>query len=236
MTPNTIQMYIGASLVVAWQPGLDAPVMAEGKTSVMVEKCLRAVHLSRRVFRPRVRVWLSSMYARPFMVGPVAGLAGWSEVQALATAAAPNGTGLSGDCAVRIEAWPGDTAVLATAIDRSLVGSLCEVVQSGGGRLASIRPSWASPLNLMLRSSVTSTVASFEDADGAIVVAVGRQGFEAAMTLHPPPSPSHLDGVAARLAFGHDIDHQLVRQRFTPKEFEGATLGWSPVGFRGTPA
>src|SRR5688500_3527851 len=65
--------------------------------------------------RAAARIWLSGALARPFLCGPVEGLKRWAEVEAFATAMAPDLTGLAGPCVVHVDEWPKPDAVLAVA-------------------------------------------------------------------------------------------------------------------------
>src|SRR5207245_1953611 len=101
---------------------------------------------ARRWRKARVVLWLSGGLARPYLCGPVDGLAGWKEAEAFAAAAAPEATGLEAPCRVRLEDWPGEVPALGTAIDASLSESIDALARSRRIVWRSVRPRWTAVL------------------------------------------------------------------------------------------
>ena len=123
---DVIEMYLGMfsggwaidGRTQAWSAH-DDPVAALESWVTEIER-----QRSRRWRRASVALWLSGGLARPFLCGPVAGLANWDEAEAMAIAMAPDATGLAVPCSVRLEAWPGDATALATAVDARLAQAI----------------------------------------------------------------------------------------------------------------
>lgn len=90
----------------------------------------------------RLRVLLSGELARPFIVGPAAGLKHWSEAQQLAEAMAPMASQLAQPCAVCLDQWPETKAAVATATPSGLIEALTLGARMHRITLTSVRPWW----------------------------------------------------------------------------------------------
>ena len=141
---------------------------------------------------PYIRVWLSGVLARPFIVGPVAGLRRWSDALAFAKAAAPGATDLDGPCVVALDDWPGERPALATAMERAVFDSIAASAKATGTRLASIRPWWAK-----VAGAINAGTASH---------------FESLSTYLPRPGPSQTNALLNRVALAAGLSHDDVRK------------------------
>ena len=159
-----------------------------------------------------VALWLSGGLARPFLCGPVAGLAGWDEAEAMANAMAIDATGFDVPCRVRLEDWPGDAAVLGTAVDASVAQAVVEVARVRRLAWASVRPRWAGLLNetLARHASVSLIACAEEDAltilGGTTNVQDGTAGdFELAATYSPAPAADRSTALWNRTMLSRDV-------------------------------
>ncbi|MGN6527144.1 MAG: hypothetical protein ACTHL8_12230 [Burkholderiaceae bacterium] len=165
--------------------------------------------------RARVDLWLSGGLARPFVCGPLGGLAGWREAEAAAAGIAPDATGLAGPCAVALEDWPGD-ATLATAIGQPLA----DAIATHGGRRGSIawrsvRPRWAAALDDALRERPRLRLRLFAFVEDDALTMVGGPSSEAAAvpfdhaaTRAPAPDAADLEALWQRTLLGRDLSPQ----------------------------
>jgi hypothetical protein len=159
-----------------------------------------------------VTLWLSGGLARPFLCGPVAGLAGWGEAEAMANAMAPEATGFDVPCRVRLEDWPGDASVLGTAVDAAVAQAVVEVARARRLAWASVRPRWAGLLDEALAryASVSLIACAEEDAltvlGGATSVQQGAAGeFELAATYSPAPAADRSTALWNRTMLSRDV-------------------------------
>jgi hypothetical protein len=160
--------------------------------------------------RPRVRVWLSGALARPFLCGPVAGLARWAEAQALATAAAGAGTGLERPCEVQLEGWPGSTSVLAVAVEAATLRALEAAAREAGVVLRSVRPWWASALHAACTQPAAPRLLAVTEADCMTVIGGTDGGFELARSVVPKPAEDDAAHLLARLTLTQGIASEQV--------------------------
>jgi hypothetical protein len=182
--------------------------------------------------RVRVDLWLSGGLARPFLCGPLEGLAAWREAEAAAAGMAPDATGLAGPCAVVLEGWPGD-ATLATAVGQPLADA---IAMQGGrrGRIAwrSVRPRWAAALDEALRERPGLRLFALAEHDALTMVggpppAEGTAPFDQATTYAPAPGERDVEALWQRTLLGRDLspeDARLVRLD-TAAHPNGATPG-----------
>jgi hypothetical protein len=153
----------------------------------------------RTVLRPSVHVWLTGALARPFLFGPVAGLKGWREAHSAASLIAPANTGLQGPCVACLEASPLVEAVLATAVDDSVLDALYDAAKMRGLRIASIRPAWGCAVNAWPRYAEKDGLLVCGEADAVTVIAMRDGSATFAATYAPAPALAELDKLLVRL-------------------------------------
>jgi hypothetical protein len=185
--------------------------------------------------RARVDLWLSGGLVRPFVCGPVAGLAGWREAESVAAAMAPDATGLASPCVVMLEGWPGD-GTLVSAMARALA----DAIAAPGGRQGavawrSVRPRWAAALDAALRRRPGLRLFGFVEDDALTMVGgpapgAGGAPFDQAASHAPAPDDDRMDALWQRTLLGRDLlpeDACLLRLEAAAAD---ATAGaWPPV-------
>lgn len=161
--------------------------------------------------KARAGLWLSGGVARPFLCGPVAGMASWREAETFAAASAPEATGLDGPCRVQLEDWPGDAPVVGTALDAALAEAIEAVARSNRMVWRSVRPRWAAALDEMLaqRPSTALVAVSEEDAltllCGSKAPGVPSTGIDLASTYSPAPEEGQAAALWHRMMLSHDV-------------------------------
>ncbi len=158
-----------------------------------------------------VTLWLSGGLARPFLCGPVAGLASWDEAEAMGSATALEATGFDAPCRVRLEGWPGDASVLGTAVDAAVAQAVAEVAHARRLAWRSVRPRWAGLLDeaLARHASVSLIACAEEDAltilGGTTNVQDGTaDDFELAATYSPAPAADRSTALWNRTMLSRD--------------------------------
>lgn len=163
----------------------------------------------------KLRVWLSGGSARPFLVGPVAGLRRWHEAMALASATAPDATGLTEPCRVVLEDWPGEQAVLATAVPVATLEHIRHQIRQAGLAIQSIRPWWCRPLEQLSAQSAYDAIV-IEDSDALTMLREQAGRFVLARSYAPRPPADQLEPIVARTVLSEGInadDMRVVRWR-----------------------
>jgi hypothetical protein len=218
-----IDVYVGEGRVVACRDRCrsdSSPAEHEG-----LEVHLRALHPRRRWPAERVRYWLSSSLCRPFIMGPVAGLKSWKEARALADGLAPAETGLAGDCATRLEGWPGSNTVVALAVDMITLDRLREAASACALAVKSVRPWWACAVRATREGTDSRELLWCEDTDGCIALGSRDGVYEMALAFKTADRAER-DGVQARLRLSHGpADGQLKRYSFNAAAFDAKALG-----------
>ncbi len=222
-----IEMYLGMfsggwaidGRTQAWSAH-DDPVAALESWVTEIER-----QRSRRWRRASVALWLSGGLARPFLCGPVAGLANWDEAEAMAIAMAPDATGLALPCSVRLEAWPGDATALATAVDAQLAQAIAALAGTRRVKWRSVRPRWAALLDEVLaQHAAASLVACVEDDSLTILGGSAREHdapgahFELAATHSPLPVADRMTAMWLRTMLSRDVkpEHAWLARLQTP--------------------
>jgi hypothetical protein len=161
--------------------------------------------------RPRVRAWLSGALSRPFLVGPLSGVAHWSDVQAIAEATAARATNLEGAARVVLERhWPDERAVVATAAPRALLGALEEATRRHRLSLRSVRPLWARALDQTLTHRPEVQLLVVDEADAWTVLSmdgeIAGSGGDLRLATHAAPSDREAaEAFRGRLLMSHDV-------------------------------
>lgn len=171
--------------------------------------------VGRGLRRRSVRVWLSGALARPFVWGPVQGLARWREAELAAQAAAPEATGLVGPCAVSLDEWSGSVPALVVAVERRVVTTIADAAKETGVRIVSMRPWWAYALEQQAREAAESIVV--RDTDALTVLAVSDDVWRLAHSYVPRPSEEQTPSLLDRLFLsanleGGSVQHVALRR------------------------
>lgn len=192
--------------------------------------------------KARVDLWLSGGLARPFVCGPVAGLGGWREAEAFAAATAAEATGLDGACRVRLEDWPGDGPIVATALDAAWAETIDSVAASRRITWRSVRPRWAAALDELLAQRPSTTLFALAEED-ALTVLCGAQeagpaaaNIQQASTYAPPSDQANAQALWHRLMLSHDVhqdDAWLGRLEGGAPADPAATAGERRLGWPG---
>jgi hypothetical protein len=153
----------------------------------------------RTVMARPLHVWLSGAFARPFSFGPVTGLKGWREAHEAAAVVAPAACGLQGPCVSYLEAEPSASAVLATAVEQSVVDGLRVAARARGLRVASMRPAWGRAIAAHGRGASADILLCCREHDSTTVLAsrAGRLVFAA--TYSPAPTLDEQERLLSRL-------------------------------------
>ena len=171
---------------------------------------IEARHAS-RWRRARVDLWLSGGLARPFVCGPVTGLAGWLEAEAFAASGAGEATGLETPCRVRLEEWPGRAPTVATALDAALAEAIESFAASRRITWRSVRPRWAAALDELLAQRPSAMLFALAEED-ALTLLCGTRDVESAVshlqlasTYAPAPDQVHAQALWHRLMLSQDV-------------------------------
>jgi len=158
--------------------------------------------------RRRLRLWLSGGLCRPFIVPAVRGVANDAEIQAVASAMAPQLTGLVGPCTVFVERRTPKASVIATAVQEGNIQKIRDLVAASPRKpkLLSIRPWWAEVLRHSLLREPTLAALGVQDCD-SMTVLVGRKpdGFDTATTYAPVIDQSTAQSVLTRALLSSDV-------------------------------
>lgn len=161
--------------------------------------------------RARADLWLSGGVARPFLCGPVAGMASWREAETFAVASAPEATGLDGPCRVLLEDWPGDAPVVGTALDAALAEAIEAVARSNRVVWRSVRPRWAAALDERLAQRPSTALVAVAEEDALTLLcgskAAGRSstGVDLASTYSPAPDEGQATALWHRMMLSRDV-------------------------------
>ena len=110
----------------------------------------------------RVRVWLSAALARPFIVPGTAGARTKHEAHALATAMAPDATGIDGEGRLWLDRWRLGEPTLGVAMPVDIWRELHDIVEARNAArtarssaigIASVRPWWNLAFDAVLAES-----------------------------------------------------------------------------------
>jgi len=150
--------------------------------------------------RPRIRIWLSGSLARPFVVGPVAGLRGEADSLALARSLVQERTGLTEPVSVWLDGSPARRAVLAVASEARLIEGLTAASRQYKVKIVSMRPWWTWAQQDLLRAHPSTNLLFVEDTDAATLLVAQGAGWRNAMTYDPVPSPDDVEALLERHA------------------------------------
>ena len=229
---DVIEMYLGR-FSGGWAiDGRTQAWSAHGDAVVALQSWVAEIERERagRWRKASVTLWLSGGLARPFLCGPVAGLAGWGEAEAMANAMAPEVTGFDVPCRVRLEDWPGDSAVLGTAVEAAIVQAVADIARARRLAWRSVRPRWAGLLDeaLARHASVSLIACAEEDAltilGGAANMENAAAGdFELVATHSPAPAADRSTALWNRTMLSRDVRQENAW--FARVETPGPELG-----------
>jgi hypothetical protein len=153
----------------------------------------------RTVMAQTLHVWLSGAIARPFLFGPVTGLKGWREAHEAAAVVAPAACGLQGRCVSYLEAEPSASAVLATAVEQSVVDGLHNAARARGLRLVSMQPAWARAITGQGRGASADILLCCREHDSITVLASRAAWLVFAATYSAAPAIDEQERLLSRL-------------------------------------
>ena len=139
----------------------------------------------------RIRVWLCASLARPYLVPAASGARNKREARALATAMAPDPTGIDGEVRLWLDRWRPEASTLAVGIPVDVWRGLHDVVEARNSlqtkmprrqrppavQIVSVRPWWNLPFDSLLaesRSEASRIGWSLTDDDGVLHGVVDR--------------------------------------------------------------
>ena len=101
----------------------------------------------------------------------------------------------------------------------------------------SMRPVWASPLNLALRSRPALPLMLFSDSDGLTAIAEASGRTQIALAVSPSPGAIELESLLSRLTLSHDLDRAaIVRLQLDARRWQGPSQAWVSTTANGGPA
>ena len=151
----------------------------------------------------RLRVWLSGGLCRPFVMPPVPGVKGRSELQRVAAAMAPQSCGFSGECSAWVDDGRNGAPRLAVGLQQSTLQALLEAI--GTHRAVSVRPWWAELLRAAVAREAALPALAVQDCDSLTVLTGNGDGFATAATLSPIVEREAADAALARLLLSTDV-------------------------------
>lgn len=154
----------------------------------------------------RTRLWLSGALVRPFVLQSIEGLRNATEAFRLATAVAPERTGLDGTCAVWMDRWRPGEATACAAMNQELRNEIEASCAPHRRILSGLGPWWVMALRSVLADESRSTrLVAIDDTD-AVTILCGRGGeFTSAMSVLPKPDHTQIRPMVARMASSEDI-------------------------------
>jgi hypothetical protein len=167
------QLFVGRASCGLQRPGRGVQWRDDGNWAAL----LREAKVPRsRWRRPVLRAWLSGGLAKPFLLGPLTGLAGDGERGALAQARAQEVTALEGPCEVAVEGDLNNESALCVAVQAALVDALHAACAANALRMASCRPWWAGALDVAIPTQAkaqpgAATVLALTDPEAMTVLA-----------------------------------------------------------------
>jgi hypothetical protein len=185
--------------------------------------------------RRRLRLWLSGGLCRPFIVPAVHGIVNDSEMQTVASAMAPQLTGLASPCVVFVERGVSAAPVVAVAVQEDRIKKIRDLVVSSARKptLISIRPWWAEVLRHSLVGEPTLAALGVQDCD-SMTVLIGRKSamFETATTYVPVTDQGTAQSVLTRALLSSDVadgselvGRLILHRRHDEGGLDGLALG-----------
>lgn len=169
-----------------------------------------------------VKVWVSGALARPFLLGPVAGLKGGAEIRGFAQSQVLDATGWDQSCQVRLEGDVTKGRVLATAMPAAVHARIEALVQRAKLRLVSLRPWWAGALDQALAAQPGLEMLVVEEPESLVMLA-GQQGtWSMVEVLMPKPSPDEALRAVRRLMAGSSVRPEMSARLCLNTESPGA--------------
>jgi hypothetical protein len=171
---------------------------------VAVRECLEALPEQGR--GRSLRMLLSSALAQPFLFGPMQGLRGRQETQAVARVTARSACSIEGDCEVALEGDPRAGAVLATAVTTAAIDGIYLVAKQMGVKIKSVRPVWAVAIERAASEKHQTPVLCCRDPDGLVLLAdSGSHWLHASVHEPAPTSDGELQGLLRRALLSLDV-------------------------------
>jgi len=199
-----VEVYLGETLV-GWRVAGEAAARWETTASVEEGLALMARWGAEDAMKKRLRVWLGSSLARPWVLAVDAGARSSAEARALATATARDMTGWN-DATVWVEPWRAGRPTACVAVPNKVKTALIAKDSSTSGavvRVESLRPWWNRMLDDILprtRAERSGWGWSLAEPDGLVCGTV-REG--------------KLDEVRFESRKTHDLQWTLLRKRLS---------------------
>jgi len=176
----------------------------DGRLAQFLEAAAQA--WPRRALRGRpVKVWTSGGLIRPFLLGPVAGLNGSTEICSFAQSQVSDATGWIQPCEVRLEGDVTKGVALATAMPAAEHERVEAAVKRAKLRLLSLRPWWAAVLDQALAVRPELELLAVEDTESLVLLATQGGNWSMAETFAPRPSADEAIRVVQRMAAGASV-------------------------------
>lgn len=185
---------------VVWEAVTDASTGAH-----RLFHLIAALHESKT---SRLRLWLSGALAKPFRVGPIAGLTNWGEVKRLAQSLAPSATGHESPCDVWLSGDPTQEAIIAVAVERRLLELLAAQARESRTRIVSIRPWWTQALAPPSEMSAPWLVA-IDDGEALTVLHREAEAWAEPATYWPRPERDQIATLLMRKAAAGNLQNEF---------------------------
>lgn len=98
----------------------------------------------------KLRIWLSSSLAQPFLVPAASGARNRREAHAVALAMAPDATGIGGQARVWLDRWRPGESTLVVAMPEDVWKRMHELLAARRIKIVSVRPWWNLPFDELI--------------------------------------------------------------------------------------
>lgn len=157
--------------------------------------------------RHRVQIWLSGALARPFVLEPIAGLAGRDEALAAARARAGEETGWT---PASVELWmermPRDEPVLVVATLAGALRALRAAARQARLRVVSVRPWWSAALAAAAGQGRPFELLASADPEALVILGSRQALWTDGSTLSPLPDAAQCEAVVQRRITARGLD------------------------------
>lgn len=199
--PDDYGIFLGARRSALARRG-EAPVWhAHDDAASWLFSLQRQLRPHRWLPRGSLTVWLSSAFARPFVLPGSTGARSHAELETLACRVGATSTGLHAACTAWIELVSGDRERLGVVMPTDLRRTIAGTASGARLRLQSIRPWWASAQNSLCEKSPALRMASVRDDDGHVLLSSKGDRWLGAHCQVPAPGDAEIDAMVTRLRF-----------------------------------
>lgn len=185
-----LQLYVGQERCGWLDPSGQPRWEAGGGFGDCIRRCAEAAAKAtpgRWLRRQTVQVWISGGLARPFVLGPMAGLKGAAEAESFAKSQVAEATGWDVPCDVRLEGDVTKGPALAIAMTTTSRETIEGIIKESGLRLKSLRPWWAGALAQTRAAEADLQMLVVEEPDSLVLLTGSGDVWSLAEGLAPKP-------------------------------------------------